>query len=153
MTTVRTTRPLIEVERILIAHLVADHAASFYGQRGALYFDRGDAVRYVTEGYVGKRITDADWNVLWAAVGAEVDAHPEVLNPITDAQIKERHEARRAAAEKFEVLAVEAFKSGDCPLAAALVDAAERECPDRGGFRSWDDLRAHISNRHEHEEN
>lgn len=151
--TTRTSRLLTEVERITIAHLIADHAASFCGQRGAIHFGKSDAVRYVTEGYVGKRITDVDWNILWRAVEDEVDAHPEVLDPITDAQAKERHEARAAAADVYDGLAADAFKAGDCPLAAALVDAAERECPDRGGFRTWDDLRGHISNRHEHEEN
>jgi hypothetical protein len=143
----RTARPLTEVERILVAHYVADQAGRFYGQRGSMFFGRSDAVRYVTEGFVGKRIVDVDWSILWDAVGAELDAHPEILTagPLTEAQIQERHAVREAAAAEYDHAAAEAFQAGDYPLAVALVDAAERECPDRGGFRGWDDLRAFVA--------
>jgi hypothetical protein len=147
----RTLTHLDEVALIVIAHMVADFAPGWYGQRGALSLGRSDAVRYTAEGHVEKRFPDHERQLLWDAVEAAIDAHPEILTgqPVPAVELAERQQARQAAAEVFDRLARDAFNEGDYPLAAAMIDAAERENPDSGvGYRGWDGLRSLIAHKH-----
>jgi len=148
----RENRNLTEVEAVRVAHLVADHAAEFYGQCGPFSFGFDDAVRYNVEGYVGKVITTVAWNVLYEAVAGELAAHPEILSAgrLTPAELAARKGARQDAAQVYDDLAGEAFKAGDYPLAAAYLDAAERQCPEGpvAGGRTWDALRALVAGSH-----
>ncbi len=142
----RPRTELTDVERIHLAHLVEDHAASFYGPAGAFTFTFGDAVRYTAEGYVEKVFTDVDRNTLWDLVRAELEARPEILQRgrLTDTQRADNARRRTDAAAVHDRTALDALRDGRWDDALAAIDLAEREAPLRSGIHNWESIRSHI---------
>ncbi len=142
MTTKRTT--LTAVERVRVAHLVADYGANFYGRVGGMTFSRGDAVRYTTEGWVCKALPDVETRALWDLVDELLMDDILAAGKLSDAQVDERAAARWQAAQVHEAAALAAHQAGDHAEALRQLDLAELECPDRPAMVSWDTLRGWV---------
>lgn len=134
---------LTALELVIIAHLVADFGATYFG--GPLHFGREDAVRYTTEGWVYKALPDVDFQTLWDAVDAALT--PEILaaGKLTDDQVKANRTARAEAAFAHDRAALACFEAGDFAGALAEIDAGELVYPAHGGPVSWDTLRGHVN--------
>ncbi|MEU7802640.1 UvrD-helicase domain-containing protein [Micromonospora arborensis] len=134
--------PFSAVELAKIRAAVQDHAAKYYGQRGALHFGESDAVRYVSEGYLGDLVRKHGLSDVWDAVAATIAQDrsvlthdPKILRAALDA-------ASETAGNEIKRL----FDAGDHEGALNRLDAAELDNPHYqiAGRRSWDDIRTII---------
>lgn len=136
------------VDMVRILHIVEDHAGRLYAN--PLIGGSAESVaRYVTEGPLSGLCDRRGWNwrELCHWVHVYLKEHPEVLGTsYTDAQVREREDARRQAAKELERQASAAFHARDLERTLALLDEAELVAPDgcpqgNGPFLRWGDLR------------
>lgn len=133
---------LSPVERVLVAHACEDWAGNWYGPQGGFVFGRADCERYVSEGRLSQLCDRYGLKVVWAAVAAHLDAHPEILaaGRFTDGQRAERQADRDARAKALLAEAEQPFRDGRWGEALALVDRAERESPGCVRFDRYRDV-------------
>jgi N12 class adenine-specific DNA methylase len=140
--------PFTARELAVIRHAVEDWAGNYYGTLGELHFDRDDAERYVAEGHLQQLGTQHRLAVVWRAVAAHLDVHPEILEAgrLNDAQRAANQQERVHRGGQLALAAHRAFMQGDYRGALDLVDAGERETPEgRASGMSWDSIRDRIN--------
>ncbi|WP_328384361.1 AAA family ATPase (plasmid) [Micromonospora zamorensis] len=136
--------PFSAVELAKIRAAVQDHAAKYYGQRGALHFGESDAVRYVSEGHLGGLVRKHGLSDVWDAVAATIAQDRAVLTH----DPKPVRAALDAASEMAGNEIKQLLDAGDHEGALNRLDAAELANPHYQlvGRRSlsWDDIRTII---------
>ncbi|GGM27598.1 hypothetical protein GCM10011608_10530 [Micromonospora sonchi] len=131
-----TTDVLTPVELVQVAHACEDWAGNWYGQQGGFTFGRSDCERYVSEGQLSKLCDRHTLKVVWAAVAAHLNAHPEILaaGRLSDTQRAEKQAARDEAARALLAEAEVPYRDGRWDDALALIDRAELASPDAVNF-------------------
>ncbi|RKR92707.1 hypothetical protein BDK92_7185 [Micromonospora pisi] len=132
------------VELAMVAQAAEDYAACWYGPQPAAVFSRWDCERYVSEGYLKHLHHRYNLDELMAAVGAHLDANPNILTAgrVSAAELVARETERHKRAEAVLDQALIAFRAGRRAEGLRLIDAAEVEAP---LMRDYDRLRARVN--------
>lgn len=132
---------LSRAERVTIAHVCQDWAATYHG--GPLRLTPNDAVRYLTDGHLEALTAQHGRETVSRAVAAHLDANPATLTaPRTTQAQRDRRQAERDARAAAHLHAARDHHRRDLPYEAlALIDRAEMASP---SYKDFDHYRTIV---------